>query len=733
MRENAKDGRRTTGHSVGDCLFLGGTALIALTVYWRTLAPTLSVEDTGELAAAAYTLGIAHPTGYPLWCILGKLFIVAVPFGDVAWRVNFMSAAFGAGTVLVVGLLTRMVTRSRLAAVVAGLALAFSFEFWEQSVIAEVYVLNAFFIVLCVLILFLWQDTRKPALLYLFALTYGLSLCNHSTVYLLGPVFLAFVVWFDRPTMRSWRRYGLMLVLLAVGFSVHLYLPIRSRANPPMDWGNPETLRGFWDVFTRKQYQFIITGNSRGFGRFLQQFSVFLGVYARQFTPWIGWLALLGLAPLWRRGKARTMLLLGIFAVTVLSAILVPNFSIEKGDIWINTTYWIPAYLVAAVFLGAAVARVRSAHPRIGNAAAVLLALATVLSPLLAHYWRNDKSDYFFARDYGQNILDTLPPNAIYFAEGDHALFPVLYLQIVEGQRPDVFVANRYGYFEPSLYADMPDAVTSQFDQFPPAAQQETIIRWLLDHTNRPVCFKRKPSSRALGDRAVENTGLLFRVVDPGETLPEHDYWKDYSWHTLDPRDARGDWTAELILYDYYFARAYDHLRRDEAVQGLAAIRTAIEVAGEEKEWLNDAGTVCAEFEFYDKALGYYARNVALHPEYVLGRENLGRVCLRLKDYEEALAQFGWVLENDPEARDMHWLIARALAGLDRPREAIAHLQTLADTEPGARVYREMGRLYVEGLGDRPSAARMFEQSLSHDPDQPALVRWLEKERARGL
>ena len=46
-------------------------ALLALAVYLKTLALTVTGEDSGELIAAAATLGIPHPTGYPLWCLLG--------------------------------------------------------------------------------------------------------------------------------------------------------------------------------------------------------------------------------------------------------------------------------------------------------------------------------------------------------------------------------------------------------------------------------------------------------------------------------------------------------------------------------------------------------------------------------------------------------------------------------------------------------------------------------------
>ena len=145
-------------------------------MYLKTLAVTVTGEDSGELVAAASTLGIPHPTGYPLWCLLGFAFTKIIPIGDAAFRVNCMSAFFGAATVFLVILIVIRLTRSHLAGLGGGLSLAFSREFWEQSVIAEVYLLNAFFFAWCVLLLLAWRESRRDRLLLWFSLVYGLSL-----------------------------------------------------------------------------------------------------------------------------------------------------------------------------------------------------------------------------------------------------------------------------------------------------------------------------------------------------------------------------------------------------------------------------------------------------------------------------------------------------------------------------------------------------------------------------
>lgn len=80
--------------------FIGGlTGLISFIVYLLTLAPTVYWGDSGELITVAYTLGIAHPSGYPTYTLLGHLFTY-IPFGSIAWRVNLMSAVFASLAVM---------------------------------------------------------------------------------------------------------------------------------------------------------------------------------------------------------------------------------------------------------------------------------------------------------------------------------------------------------------------------------------------------------------------------------------------------------------------------------------------------------------------------------------------------------------------------------------------------------------------------------------------------------
>src|SRR5215211_5880502 len=108
--------------------------LIAFYVYWRTVAVSIAWGDSPELTAAAFQAGVPHPTGYPLYMLLGHAFLKLFPCGSVAYRMNFLSALAAAGAIALAYRFFYQVSRARLASGIAALALAFSQTFWAQAV-----------------------------------------------------------------------------------------------------------------------------------------------------------------------------------------------------------------------------------------------------------------------------------------------------------------------------------------------------------------------------------------------------------------------------------------------------------------------------------------------------------------------------------------------------------------------------------------------------------------------
>ena len=476
--------------------------LMAFSIYLLTLAPTITWRNDGadgpELTTVAYVLGIAHPPGYPVYVVLGKLFTL-LPIGDVAYRVNLMSAFFAAATISLVYLITLGLccslsrgasTRApRIAASAAALCFAFSPTFWAQATIAEVYTLNAFFVALLFYLLLKWREDRRqatasgdnsPAWLLLAAFIYGLSLGNHPSMLMLGPAVLFLVIegqrcirhyrlqqrladhlTKDHPTIRPNRTY--LKTLLAaglcflLGLSIYLFLPMRAMQHPPVNWGDPHTWSGFlWTVSGELYRRFVF---SLPPSYIPARASAWASLLVQQFG-W--WGLLLGLIGLWRcLNEDRTF---SAFSLLAFSAVVIYAMGYNTTDSYV---YLIPSYLIFTTWLGVGIHYVLSTlrqaldvalrqvrdgrgltfHP-FGYAQGMVsrFALLFLCLPFVS-LWRNfsplDLSKDRTAYEYGAGAFEILEPSSIVIADTDRHTFALWYFSYVVGERPDVAVLNK--------------------------------------------------------------------------------------------------------------------------------------------------------------------------------------------------------------------------------------------------------------------------------------------------
>ena len=230
-------------------------AAVAFAVYLTTLAPGLTHEnygaDGGDLIAAARTLGVPHPPGYPTYTLLAWLFS-HLPVGILAYRVNLLSAVSAALAVALLYLTSQLLQPPDEHPVwipaATSLVFAFSPLLWSQAVITEVYALHTLFASLLLWLLVRWRTGARDPLIWLAAFTLGLGLGNHLTIIFVAPAALV-LLWSER---QRWFRVRVLLpAILAfiLGLSIYVYLPLAAAQRPPVNWGNPQTWRGFlWTV-----------------------------------------------------------------------------------------------------------------------------------------------------------------------------------------------------------------------------------------------------------------------------------------------------------------------------------------------------------------------------------------------------------------------------------------------------------------------------------------------------
>jgi hypothetical protein len=230
-------------------------------------------HDGGDFVSAARSFGVPHPTGYPTYVLLLRVFGDVVAVGSHAFRANLFSAFTGALTVPLIYVAASRLIRTvgahevggvgsvRASAAVAALAFGTSRLFWTQNTITEVYSLNALFgAVLLVLTLGVIREVRsgESALRnrVLLAFLLGIGLGNHTTLGLAATPFGIWVLWVVWQQQRwrgvlDWRP----AVGLVVGLSIYVYAPIAASAGPIINWGSPNTFEGFRWMASATLYQ----------------------------------------------------------------------------------------------------------------------------------------------------------------------------------------------------------------------------------------------------------------------------------------------------------------------------------------------------------------------------------------------------------------------------------------------------------------------------------------------
>lgn len=472
--------RRRTGWDHALALLVG---LLAFALYLRTVAPGLLGSDSGEFQFAAWLGGFAHPTGYPLYLMLGWLWTHLAPWHDPAWRMNAFSALWAGVAVGLVYLLSVRILRAvqpadraahqpamRLTALFAALTFAVTPTFWSQAVIAEVYTLHAAFVSAVLLAVLIWAERRSWRWLYLAALTYGLSLTHHRTMILLAPALVVFVWLIARsrfettpaatPAVRTTgsrlapRRLVTLALCLLAPLLLYAYIPLRAPHVPyfSVTVGAEQvlplyrpTLAGFLEHISGSGFGSAIGGGPR--------LAAALVDAGRRFAGEVTWagiaLGLLGLG--WLAWRSRPLL-----ALTGLSFAAIVGFNLFYGigDIYV---FYIPAYLIWALWMGAGVwacgrAGVwwqnRGAEERRSGGAGrrrlvslfpCLLALLLPVHLLTAHFLDLDRSRDDTARTAWAGILaQPIPSDAILVTNDRDEMTPQWYLKYVEGVRADL-------------------------------------------------------------------------------------------------------------------------------------------------------------------------------------------------------------------------------------------------------------------------------------------------------
>ncbi|MEZ4511899.1 MAG: DUF2723 domain-containing protein [Chloroflexota bacterium] len=521
---------------------LAGSA--ALLVYLLTLAPDLTWRshggDGGELIAASVTLGVPHPTGYPTYVLLGKLFSL-LPIGTVAYRFNLFSAVAMAAAVglTAVTLHTRF---SRTTSLAASLTLAFAPLVWSQATITEVYGLNLLAVAAVV-----WAVVNKRPL-FQTTLLYALALTTHATSLLLLPL-VAWAVWETftaegakdakeekdkRVEVQSYRQTGChtresghpyatqldsrlrgndistvlkrtlrslhplrfkFLLGFLLGLAPLLALPWLARPASPIVWGRPDTLQGWGWLVSGQLYRANLF--ALPWPDLAQRLADWSGLLARQFgwlgVPLIAWGCLkMG------RGQTRTNAdksaksLIFLLLLTAVLTLLHPlTYATPDAHVLLLPTLLLLTFPLAA---GMEEISRKGAKTQRKPTSFASLRLCVPFFSLVA-YLIQPPTDPVALRPAVAEIFAHAPANAVLLTPGDATIFTLWYFHHAEQQRPDVVLVDSnlfaFEWYRQRLAAQYPQLRQLTHDDLAAFQQANqpfctvTLNPTALDCTNR--------------------------------------------------------------------------------------------------------------------------------------------------------------------------------------------------------------------------------------------------------
>jgi hypothetical protein len=430
------------------------TFAVFLCAYVATASRDVLPADSGEFQLVAARLGVAHPPGYPLYTIIGHLFIRLLPWGSPAYRLNLLSSLLAAGTAVLISRATRLWARQLIASrlitafggVAAALTLGSATTFWAQATVANIRTPTAFCTALAFLAAARYTTAQDPGdkdrSLTLLGVALGFGMGHYPSLGFVAVVLAMYVIISDPRLATQPRRWWRPALAASLGLLPLGYLPIRGAAGAPLAPDNLNTLEGF-----------VYHVTARGFAGDMFAYATVTDLPNR-----------LALLPTLFRFQFNTCLLvcctLGLVAVLVRKPRL---FALLAGSIAVQTfvtityrapqtvEYLMPAYLPVAVSVGLLPSALLSQASGMAKPLGSVLRPAVAASVLCAGLLNGSAHAGSFselARDAStrrmtEPLLKQAPRGALILADL-HWVMPLRYLQEVEGIRPDVEI--RYVY-----------------------------------------------------------------------------------------------------------------------------------------------------------------------------------------------------------------------------------------------------------------------------------------------
>jgi tetratricopeptide (TPR) repeat protein len=612
-------------------------------------APSVTTGDAGEFSAAAASWGVPHAPGYATWTAAAKAFGTVLPLGDWAYRSNVLSALCAAAALALLCDALRRMGASRAARLGAVVLLGLSPLWREQSAVAEAFAPLALAGAgLLWVVAAAGERLLSPGPAAALGLVFGLGLGVHQTLLLVLPALL--VAGLGKK--GSWAKALACAALgAALGFAVHLAIPLRALSGPPVDWGHATTPAALWRLLLRRDYgTFALTvEGSRAFGP--AELGAQLLRFVRALLHSFGAAGLV-LALAGAFGYARSSLRPGaafaavwLFAAGPLFLFLGrPGFDAQTSGA-LERFFLLPM-LGVVPFLASGLSLMGARVPSFAVVVAVVASVSMLPEALV-----ESRRDDFLAHDYGRTILRALPAGSILVMDGgDDTFYSLMHLTVASGLRPDVELRDRGGVVFPGGYGPDFRALTKDEKE---ARRRAVEGRWFASGR----LWYSTLNDGVLPGAALAPAGLLRRPLPPKAAFPGGPALRETMAVRWSREAAAARYRDRALAAFFPYQRGVEALSRGAVDEGVSWIESAallapdaLWVAPSAAYTLGVAGFRAVERKDWPAAERAYRAGAALEPAKAEPLANLGVALERAGKTREAEAAFREAIRREPRS-----------------------------------------------------------------------------------
>ncbi|MBI4009476.1 DUF2723 domain-containing protein, partial [Candidatus Roizmanbacteria bacterium] len=501
-------------------------------IYLHNLTRDIYSGDLGDLVTAAYVGGVAHPPGYPLFTFLGLILSrLPIPIPVVS-KVGLISIFSSLLALIFYYKYTLKVSKSIYLGLLCTSILAFSYFFWLNAEIPEVFALNNFFIVILLYLAFQFFKSKKVKYLYFLAFFLGLSLTHHHTIILIFPA-LAYLIRKHLKIILKKKTIFLCLMLFLLGISVYLYVPIAASRNPVINWDSATNLKNFIHLVSRKDYGVVTLGKSQGIVPQSTKMIIlknYLQTIVSTYSFQVVFVFLLGLVYLFFKDRK---LFFSLFVASLLTGPLFIFYSAyvatSSASLGILERFYTLSAVTFMFFVPFGFIIIKNfLNKKLSSPIFSYIELSYFfIVPIFLYKFNFPKTDLSktqIGNELALDVFSTLPKNSVFFATGDTITFNTWYLRYVLKERADIEIINPPGVGN-NIYLDK--EINEYYKKNPKVSLRDIVSKTFEVIRSKKPIFTTQQIPNVSKDALLMPKGLIFELVDKKNLPSEEDYLKN--------------------------------------------------------------------------------------------------------------------------------------------------------------------------------------------------------------